>query len=193
MQRRPKEERRQDIAEVALQIIGRQGLHKLTTSLLSQEVGLAEGTIFRHFSSKEEILDAALDLFEQRLFDGFPPKEDRPLRRLRSFVQQRIRTLQSYPEMRVLAFNEQLPESEEAWTQRIQQLRVRSLHFVETCIKDAQSSDEIASDLPSSFLVWLVIGVIRGTVSAPPHHHPNPGLEAEQAWIYLELLLRRTR
>ena len=72
--RRPTEERRQQIAEAALRIISGKGVHRLTAQELGREVGIADGTIFRHFKDKAEIVRAAVSHLEGVLFEGFRPR-----------------------------------------------------------------------------------------------------------------------
>lgn len=59
-QHKPREQRRAEIVSATLAIIAEEGLEALTTSALAQRVGVSEATLFRHFSSKDEILSAAV-------------------------------------------------------------------------------------------------------------------------------------
>ncbi len=59
-QHKSRSERRAEIVAATLAILAEDGLHAWTTSALARRVGVSEATLFRHFSSKEEILSAAL-------------------------------------------------------------------------------------------------------------------------------------
>ncbi len=54
--RAPGSIRRKQIKRATLEIISVEGLKRLSTKNLAQHVNLSEGTIFRHFHSKEDIL-----------------------------------------------------------------------------------------------------------------------------------------
>jgi len=54
------EERRQDILEAALRIFTQKGYNGSTTAEIARAAGVAEGTIFRHFATKKELLIAVL-------------------------------------------------------------------------------------------------------------------------------------
>ncbi len=92
--RRPTAERQQQIAEAALRIISGKGVHRLTTQELAREVGISDGSLFRHFKDKAEIIRAAIGFLERTLFEGFPPQADDPLERLRLFFVRRLELVQ---------------------------------------------------------------------------------------------------
>ena len=58
-QYKARQERRREITAATLEILAEQGMHAWTTSALATRVGVSEATLFRHFSSKDEILISA--------------------------------------------------------------------------------------------------------------------------------------
>jgi AcrR family transcriptional regulator len=63
------DQRRQEIAGAAAKIIAEHGIDALTTRCLSQELGCSLGALSHYFSNKEEIILAALNLADQRIFE----------------------------------------------------------------------------------------------------------------------------
>lgn len=53
--------RRDQIAEAALRIIGQKGASGLTTASLAREAGISEANLYRHFKSKDEILELTVE------------------------------------------------------------------------------------------------------------------------------------
>lgn len=49
-------DRKQKISEVALNLFAHKGYRSTTTHLISQEAGVSEALIFKHFGSKEQLL-----------------------------------------------------------------------------------------------------------------------------------------
>ncbi|MBW2211320.1 MAG: TetR/AcrR family transcriptional regulator [Deltaproteobacteria bacterium] len=74
------------IAEAALVVIAESGLRRFTTKAIAEKVGIADGTIFHHFNNMEEIVLAAMDQLEDKMFAGGFPADPDPLRRLELFL-----------------------------------------------------------------------------------------------------------
>jgi AcrR family transcriptional regulator len=186
--RQPSAERRQQIIEATLRIISAQGVHRLTTLEIAREVGIADGTIFRHFQSKEEIIDAAIDHLEGVLFGGMPDLGEEPLLRLKTFFLYRLELVRKNPAVVRLAFTDRLAEAAgEASAAKFQMLVARSRRIVLDCIVEAQQRGEVARDIPAEVLVSAVIGVLRGAAMGGPSVAAG-----EEIWAGLERLLRRS-
>src|SRR5450759_4141394 len=66
--RLPAAERRQQIVDAVLKVVSEHGVPEATTSRIAEAAGVAEGTLYVHFSSRAEMLTAALDaIFMQML------------------------------------------------------------------------------------------------------------------------------
>lgn len=103
-----REHRIEQIAEAALAVIAESGLRGFTTKAIAERVGITDGTIFRHFKSKSEIVLAAIDLLEDRMFAGGFPDDDDPLDRLEAFFVRRATMLGGEDPVGRLMFSEQL-------------------------------------------------------------------------------------
>ena len=53
--------RRDQIVEAALRIIANRGVKSLTTAAIAEEVGISEANLYRHFNSKDEILQGTVE------------------------------------------------------------------------------------------------------------------------------------
>lgn len=56
--------RQSDIVNAAIDIIGEQGIQGLTIKRLAQKVGVTEPALYRHFDSKQDVVIAVLNHFE---------------------------------------------------------------------------------------------------------------------------------
>ena len=55
------EERRNEILDVAERLFGTKGFDGTSTTDMLNEIGIARGTLYYHFKSKEDILDAMIE------------------------------------------------------------------------------------------------------------------------------------
>jgi AcrR family transcriptional regulator len=61
--------RREMIMNAAIKLFAHQGLARTTTRQIAHEAGIAEGTIYKYFASKDDILQA---FFEHEIFQALP-------------------------------------------------------------------------------------------------------------------------
>lgn len=63
------EERKNEILDVAERLFGTKGFDSTSTGDILNEIGIARGTLYYHFKSKEEILDAVINRMMKRLIE----------------------------------------------------------------------------------------------------------------------------
>lgn len=61
------EERRNEILDAADELFGRKGFDATSTNDILEKVGIARGTLYYHFKSKEDIMDALIERYSVRL------------------------------------------------------------------------------------------------------------------------------
>lgn len=63
------EERKNEILDVAERLFGTKGFDSTSTTDILNEIGIARGTLYYHFKSKEEILDAMISRMMDRMIE----------------------------------------------------------------------------------------------------------------------------
>ncbi|EGG38043.1 TetR/AcrR family transcriptional regulator [Paenibacillus sp. HGF5] len=63
------EERKNEILDAADVLFGQKGFDGTSTNDILEKVGIARGTLYHHFKSKEDIMDALIDRYAVRLLD----------------------------------------------------------------------------------------------------------------------------
>lgn len=64
---KPAEERKNEILDVAEQLFATKGFDNTSTNDIINAIGIARGTLYHHFKSKEEILDAVINRITEAL------------------------------------------------------------------------------------------------------------------------------
>lgn len=64
------EERRNEILDAADELFGQKGFDGTSTNDILEKVGIARGTLYHHFKSKEDIMDALIDRYSDGLLDA---------------------------------------------------------------------------------------------------------------------------
>ena len=189
----PREQRVRQIAQAALELIAEDGLRRFTTKAIAEKVGITDGTIFRHFKNKEEIVIAAMDLLEDAMFAEPFPDDENALDRLEKFFRKRAFLLGGQGSMGRLMFSEQLPQAAgAAGTEKLRSWRARNMAFVGECLNELEASP----GLPSGLAIRDCEAVIQGSLLTFAFERTlgdNPESELEQrierAWQTIRRLL----
>lgn len=65
--RKEAEVRKNEILDVADELFGKKGFDGTSTNDILEKVGIARGTLYHHFKSKEDIMDALMERYSDRL------------------------------------------------------------------------------------------------------------------------------
>lgn len=191
--RKPTEERRREIADAAIKIIGARGLREFTAARIAHEVGIKDATIFRHFKDMSAITLAVLDRL-QELLETAPRSTADPLERLKGFVQNRLHAVVVEPGIQSLLFSDQIAHAMGAeGPRRVAALRNRGREFVRACLREAAEKGLLREGLDIEGAVVLVTGTVMGFLfAAKDGALPAPIGEMERrCWQTLRSLLER--
>lgn len=76
MVRRTHEVRRRQILGAVAHLISTKGMARVTIDDIAREVGVTEGAIYRHFTSKREIFSYVIRAWRESLLSGMPSEAD---------------------------------------------------------------------------------------------------------------------
>jgi TetR/AcrR family transcriptional regulator len=83
--------RKQSICEAAMRVVARKGLSGVTVQDIADEAGVAKGTIYIYFQSRDEILQRTMDNAVENLLDKLATACQH-CRGFRNILEQRVRT-----------------------------------------------------------------------------------------------------
>jgi AcrR family transcriptional regulator len=165
MARPRSEDKRKAILEAALELFAERGIGHVPTSAISAAAGVAEGTLFTYFKSKDDLLNELyLEIRKEidRQLEGYPADSD-PRTRVQ-FVWNRLVDM-SVAQPKRLKVQTQLRTS----GRLLKDLEVPG-HTVREMLKTTQEAiagDELRQ-APSDFIVLLIRAQAEATVLAHP-------------------------
>lgn len=195
--RKPTAQRRHEIAASVLRIIGERGLTALTTTSVAEDVGVTSGALFRHFASRDEMLEEAVRHALTGIEATFPDPALPPLDRLLALARNRVRLLRSEPGVAWLLRSEQayLELPEEA-VESLHGMVQRSARYLLEAIREGAAAGEIRDDIEPQLLLVPVMGTIHALAGMPGVHRLAPGKrrgEPERVLSALQRLLAPPR
>jgi len=163
-----KAERQQEILDAAVRAFSRQGYHNCTIARVAREAGVADGTIYLYFESKEDLLVSAFRHVLEQLF----ARLDRdiaairdPVARLRRLVEMHLELMEGDPD--VASFLQfQLRQPETSVRTAIAGPLGEYARRIETVIEAGKASGQVRTDVGTRVMRRVVFGAVDETVSA---------------------------
>jgi AcrR family transcriptional regulator len=177
--RKTTSQRSDEIIRAILRIIGERGVTSLSTSALAEEVGVTTGALFRHFPSRDAMLQGAADFALQEIAQTFPGDDLPPLERIIQLARNRITLLRANPGLAWMLMSEQayltLPAESLAGLRKMVQ---RSRKFMLEALRQAAEQGDIRDDIEPEAMLVPLMGTIHALIGGPGMHRsgkrPDP-------------------
>lgn len=154
------ETRREQIARAALQTIIEDGVAQFRTRSIATRVGITDGTIFRHFANKEEIVVEALKLLDAEMEAGFSVTGD-ALTDVETFFRHRAAFVGAEGAVGRLIFSSEFVRlAGDHGKTMIAGWRKSSVGYLVGKLEQLQTEGRVRSDLPVAALSMLVQGIL---------------------------------
>lgn len=188
--------RKTAICDALLRVAAAEGISGLTMERLAREVGVTPGALFRHFESRDAMLDAAARRIAEILEGTLPPRDLPPLDRVRLFFLNRLRMLGAQPGIPQLVVSDQFAKAlPPAGARLLRGVIARSVSCIVEGLAEAAARGEVRRDVPPRELALLVMGSLlaRGLLLghlAPGGGEPVRPSDPDEAWRGLHAVLR---
>lgn len=157
--------RQLEILEAAGTILNEDGIGGLTTKNLAKRVGFTESALYRHYSSKEEILAALLQYLyasmEERLLPIAAMTGVAPEARLRRLFGSQLEYLVEHPYFLIAIFSDGLLKYSPAIKERTLKIMSIMRSAVLRIIQDGQKSNVFVDHIPAEELTHILMGSFR--------------------------------
>ena len=162
MARKTTDIRQEEIKQAVLDIIYTDGLKNLSTHNLAKRIGMSEGSIFRHFPSKQAIIlsiinDVQTDFIGQ--LRNISTTDEDPENRLKKFICATIEYLITNNGITMLLFSEASHNNDAALKSQLQKIFNSQKQLVSKIILDGISEGTWDESIPVENLAMLYMGI----------------------------------
>ncbi len=183
------EKRQEQIAEAALNLIATGGVASLNMADLARCIGIVPSAIYRHFESKDKVLDAVLDLLQKRLLGNVEivrRQASEPLEQLKRLLALHIRLILDYQALPRLIFSGDIYAGHPERKKKIYEIVGNYLGKVADIIREGQTRGSINPAMEPDMLSVVFLGLIQPT--AILWHLSDgkfdAGKQVERAWPF---------
>lgn len=162
-------ERQKEIILVAFDLISRQGIQELTIKKIALAVGISEAAIYRHFSSKVDILSSVIDemiaqreaSFRQARLDSSTAHQ-----MIRSFFTVQARLFEEQPPFSIMLLSEDIFRNDENLLSRARTMMGDTLNRFKGLLEEGITEGSIQASIDCKAVALMLVGGFRLLVSA---------------------------
>ena len=155
--------RREQIAEAALQLVASEGVKRLSIAAVARRVGLVPSGIYRHFKSKDAVLDAVLDLLDAKLQANVAAAQKEtsdPLARLHDLFLRHIRIIREGQAFPRIIFSDEALAARPERKSRVRRIVGGYLAEIERMVREGQEQGHIDRQLLPRTASMMFLGMI---------------------------------
>ena len=163
----PAEERRAATVEAVVDLAARQNPSEITTAAIAELMGVTQGAVFKHFPTKEAILQAVMEWVAARLLsstDAAARAAASPLAAIEAVFMAHVAFVRRHPGVPRMLFGELQRAEASAAKRLVQTLLRRYRERLRRLIEAGKARGELAATLDADAAATLFIGTIQGLV-----------------------------
>lgn len=165
--RRSSKERRALAIDAVIDLASGMNPADITTAAISERMGLTQGALFRHFPTKDAVLQAVMESVSERLLsriDEAVREETAPLEALRAIFMAHVGFIESNPGVPRLLFSE-LQRTEETGAKRaVAAFLEASATRILVQLDEAKKLGLVSPDICSRSAAMSLVGSVQGLV-----------------------------
>lgn len=157
------ETRKIQIASAAFEIIALKGTKGLSISEISKKIGVVPSAIYRHFKSKDEILDAVIDLVKDGLTgiaQTAQTESVNPIEQLKQLVILHAKFIMSNKALPRIIFSEDVIAGKNHRRDKVFEAQSAYISEIKKIILRGQELGEIKQDIDPGSAAVMFIGIV---------------------------------
>lgn len=152
------------IIEAALEIIATIGIQNLTIKTLAAKIDVTEGALYRHFSSKNEILGGIADLFKTsstETLDRIVQSQLTGGEKIKAFLLDRSQQFVQNPTLVQVMFSEEMFKDNDELKKKVHETMQAHRKLLNEAILEGQKTGQIRKDVSPQHLFTVIMGAFR--------------------------------
>ncbi len=163
--RLPSEKRKKTILESTLKIIQEKGYSALTIRKISEEVGVTEAAIYKHFENKEDLLNQlAAWIFDASYLKMDHTEEKDELKILEHIMRKKFSILEKNPDFTAVLFQDELFREYDSVKNQFDEHKEENEELLMNIVERGIENGCISKDVNPEIFVELYMGAIRMAV-----------------------------
>jgi AcrR family transcriptional regulator len=162
MSRETTDVRQEQIKKTVLEIIAEEGLHNLSTRNLAKRIGFTEGAIFRHFSSKRDIIKGIMDDVANDLIGSLRSIVLSPVKteeKLFKYLCMNVKYLKENRGITILLFSEATHLGDKELKDKLSQILSEQKQFIVKMVKDGMAEGVWDKNINPEDVAMLYMGI----------------------------------
>lgn len=156
--------RREAIILTSIEVINEFGIQGLSTREVARREGISEGTIFKHFRTKNDLMLAILDHYSQYDSDIIATiklKNLKPLEAITFLINAYAEYYQNYPQITAISQAYDVLSCDPKLTSKVKEIFLNRSDNMRDLIIEAQKSGDIPQGIDSEMLSHVIWGSLR--------------------------------
>ena len=158
------EVRQEQIIAAAMDLIASRGLKGLNVAAIASRIGLVPSAIYRHFKSKNDVVDVILDFIQEKLLTNIKitcKETSEPMERLQRILKRHVEILKENQAIPRIIFTEDVFSGNPKRKTKVYRIINGYLQGLNQIIRDGQKKGEIRSNIDSKTVALMFLGMIQ--------------------------------
>lgn len=183
----PSEERRAVTIEAVVDLAAQQNPNEITTAAIARHMGVTQGALFKHFPTKEAILQSVMEWVAERLMSRVEKaarSATSPAAAIEAMFMAHVEFVAQHPGVPRMLFGE-LQRAEQSAPKRMAQTLIRRYRErLHQLIEAGKAEGELSATLDTDAAITLLIGMIQGLVMQSLLANDVEGMRRDAPRVY---------
>jgi AcrR family transcriptional regulator len=156
--------RKDSLILTAVEIINELGIQGLSTREIAKRQGVSEGTIFRHYKSKNELMIGVLDYYSKYDSDIMITalqKKENPQEAIIYFINAYAEYYENYPEIMAISLNYEVFACDPDLKEKVKEIFDSRMSFIRQIIEEGKKHGKFLPSVESDKLANVIKGTFR--------------------------------